>query len=127
MRRVGRAAVGAAEGALTMSKHTDGEWTIKGPSVVAGRPDKSGDYAIKANGYIIGEAFHMVGKGVFVDAEANARLMAAAPKMLEALRNIMQMTDADDPDSYRADDREGCLEACFATARDAIAKAEGLR
>ncbi len=56
---------------------------------------------------------------------ANAILIASAPELLEALESIAQMTDADDPESYRADDREGCLETVFSVARKAIAKARG--
>ena len=43
-------------------------------------------------------------------------------ELLDALKDIRQMTDADDEESYRADDREGCLDAVFATADRIIAK-----
>lgn len=38
----------------------------------------------------------------------------------EALRHIVEMTDAENPESYRADDREGCLDTVHDTARRAL-------
>jgi len=59
-----------------------------------------------------------------------ARLAAALPapdekdaeiaRLREALAGIASMTDPDDPDSYRSDDREGCLDAAHARARAAL-------
>lgn len=43
--------------------------------------------------------------------------------MLEALRTIAAATDADNPESYRCDDREGCLDTVHAIARSALAEA----
>jgi len=40
----------------------------------------------------------------------------------EVIRNIREMTDVNNPDSYRSDDREGCLDAGFAEADRAITK-----
>ena len=41
-------------------------------------------------------------------------------RLRKALQDIKEMTDADDPESYRCDDREGCLETVFATATNAL-------
>lgn len=51
--------------------------------------------------------------------EANARLIAAAPEMLEALRNVAAVGHARD-NVERANDK---LDACIEWARAAIAKA----
>ena len=60
--------------------HTPGPWTIKGPSEEI-EYDPGGDYAIVAYDLlVIGEAYGHVGKDNHVDAEANARLIAAAEK-----------------------------------------------
>lgn len=42
-------------------------------------------------------------------------------ELRKALGDIQAMTDADDPDSYRSDDREGCLDAVHDAARQALA------
>ena len=39
---------------------------------------------------------------------------------IDALTRIRDMTDADKPDSYRCDDREGCLDTVFAVASQAV-------
>lgn len=46
-------------------------------------------------------------------------------ELLDALRRIAAHTDADDEESYRCDDREGCLDTVHAIAIAAISKAEG--
>jgi len=44
-----------------------------------------------------------------------------ADAMAEALEKIADMTDADNPESYRCDDPEGCLDAAHGTAETALA------
>ena len=71
---------------MTESKHTPGPWHITGPSSGKGPSDDGGDYAIRSCGnYIIAEAIHKVDHNTYEPAESNARLIAAAPEMLEAL------------------------------------------
>ena len=41
-------------------------------------------------------------------------------RLREALKAVADMTDADNPESYRCDDREGCLDTVFATATNAM-------
>lgn len=41
-------------------------------------------------------------------------------RLREALQSVADMTDADNPESYRCDDREGCLDTVFATATGAL-------
>lgn len=43
-------------------------------------------------------------------------------ELLLALQAVKDMTDADNPESYRCDDREGCLDTVFAKASRAIEK-----
>jgi len=42
---------------------------------------------------------------------------AEIARLREALAGIASMTDPDDPNSYRSDDREGCLDTVHACAR----------
>lgn len=54
---------------------------------------------------------------------ARAALQASPLMALVAvLREIAEHTDPDDPDSYRADDREGCFDTVFETAKTALAQ-----
>ena len=60
------------------------------------------------------------------DGVANLAIREAADR-LEELRNVLkaiaQHTDPDSNDSYRADDREGCLDTVHHLASTAISKA----
>ena len=72
--------------------------TIKGPSLgTMPLIDDGGDFCIIENGKIIAETFRRVGVNDYVDAEANAKLMAAAPDLLEALKSIVNMGNEDSP------------------------------
>lgn len=53
-----------------------------------------------------------------------SRLKQQRDGLLAALENIRSMVDTDDPESYRSDDREGCLDAVFSAAAASIAEAE---
>lgn len=46
-------------------------------------------------------------------------------RLREALEKIKKATDPDDESSYRADDREGCLDHVFATASAALKPSGG--
>ena len=52
------------------------------------------------------------------------KLAASRMDLLATLRDIAGHTDADDPQSYRADDPEGCLDTVHARAVGAVARAE---
>lgn len=98
-------------------KHTAGPWAYKR----ADHPtDGEYDFAVRAGGKVIAEAFGRVdhGEAGKRPAEANARLMAAAPELLAALKAFAEASEEFpsllEPLSDLVDD-----------ARAAIAKAEG--
>ncbi len=84
------------------SKHTPGPLTVRGPSPGGGSMDDGGDYAIlNERGHIVGEAYRKVGRNNFgvtfeADAEANARLWAAAPDLLAVCEALVSDLTADD-------------------------------
>lgn len=95
-----------------MTRHTPGPW-------IAGEPDEFGDINIQpADGglaiaaVVNGEMRRMGGQ--YGEHIANARLIAAAPKMLAALRLVMENDIADGADPWLVDQIWA-----------AIAKAEG--
>ena len=103
-----RCMVGAVSG------HTPGPWSFDGPSdnhIVWSDPDNRICFMAHSNG---------------IDPErdtANARLIAAAPELLDALQAIVAMQ------ALRSSDATGThlsLSVLCETARAAIAKAEGL-
>lgn len=93
-----------------MVAHTPGPWTT---ARAATPTDGEFDYAIGAmiegRKYCIAEAFGRVSNGIRTPAEANARLCASAPDLLDALEQIVKAYDRQTID----------------LAKDAIAKATG--
>ena len=51
------------------------------------------------------------------------RLRSLNAELVATLTDIRSATNADDPESYRADDREGCLDTVFAIADRALSRA----
>ena len=94
-----------------MSKHTPGPWTANKPTRDNGRAE------IHAGCMLVAQAFNWM-----LDAEgdeqcwADAHLIAAAPDLLEALKEIV---DAADGAGWEQ------LDPSFKKARTAIAKATG--
>lgn len=94
-----------------MSAHTPGPWTLTHPGRLL--------FVIDAGPIHIADAFAKVDGGTserYVlqpEAEANARLIAAAPELLAALRDLMKSCENWAPTIDRS------------RAREAIAKAEG--
>lgn len=70
-----------------LDEHTLGEWTVTRSK---GLHDGQFDYAISAGKHrVIAEAFDRDARGNIVAAEANARLIAAAPEMLQTIRTLV--------------------------------------
>lgn len=97
-----------------MSKHTPGPWRIE----IEDSPDAEWS---RRWPNIIADEYEVVGtEGMYGDLEtdmANARLIAAAPELLQSLQEVIQYFDAPG---------DGCFsDAQLAKARAAIAKATG--
>ena len=99
------------------TKHTPGEWRVRHNSV--GGPFISSDNGTIADVRTFG-GIH-VGGPQHPETMANARLIAAAPDLLEALQNIAEYWNQDQNEEAMAD---ACWHAIH-TARAAIAKATG--
>lgn len=97
-----------------MSKHTPGPWTVKG--VTYGVPGAMADVVYVE---VKGDPGHVIAHVYGQDLD-NARLIAAAPELLQALRAM-------DPDNPSRSDCNGrkCGECSTCRARAAIAKAGG--
>ena len=105
-----------------MSKHTPGPWWLgRDPShfgsltSITGGSDSTGGIRSVAE----------VGGLDIDEAEANARLISAAPDMLEALHDVLRycVTPSGLPDKNKGRTPE--QDAAMAKAKAAIAKAEG--
>lgn len=98
-----------------MSKHTSGEWRVT--------PEENGnEYGVDSGKWGICICADAPGDG---SAEANARLIAAAPELLSALEALLDYVGDErlidivtgEPMGFEADE--------ITSARDAIAKATG--
>lgn len=99
-----------------MSKHTRGSWTVL--------PEEEGVHYIRIRGTRLGERYKIANvhmpdynnpsRSEFVESRANARLIAAAPDLLEALQAMLVER------SPAAQLSNACQQA-----RSAIAKATG--
>jgi hypothetical protein len=109
-----------------MSQHTKGPWKYQGFRVYYGDVDGGLERTVAdCNLTRIRQRAHLM-PGEFQEAEANARLIAAAPDLLEACKAMF------DDIGYTCD-RDGCEcgdfdehgKCCHTQAMAAIAKAEG--
>jgi hypothetical protein len=89
--------------------HTPGPWFVNDDCIEAGGPEGPRDVTVA-----------MV-TGSTNPREANARLLAAAPELLQHLRECFQMLE----DYYDAISMDGDEWAILASTRAVIAKAEG--
>jgi hypothetical protein len=96
-----------------MSKHTPGPWATT-EAVTTREVDGYETTACAVNRADVGQAIALVYAG-FGDGPANARLIAAAPELLEALKDLFTVAQAN---GWAEDAR-------YMRARRAIAKAEG--
>lgn len=120
--------------------HTPGPWA---PQRSLGLHDGAYDFAINSNGVrVIAEAFGRSADGDYLNAEANARLIAAAPALLSLLTEIVdefgcsiQQYHKNGPDFTHKDgtevfhvsvllDREGLIERARAAVAT-LAASEG--
>lgn len=65
---------------------------------------------------------------IYNHSEATAIMKEAASVLVEilnVLERISAHTNPDDPESYRCDDREGCLDTVHAISKAALAKTIG--
>jgi len=99
-----------------MSKHTPGPWAANKPTQSNGRAE------VYAGPMLVAQAFNWM-----LDAEgdeqcwADARLIACAPELLEALNKLVDHIDFIPTDPYYRNETKELMDA----ARAAIAKAEG--
>lgn len=108
------------EGARQMTQHTPGPWAATGQDIVAEhlRETLSSGREVRLR---IANAKDAGGALDLETVKANARLIAAAPELLAALKNVMLAHTAD-IETYT--EGEFALEA-WAQAEAAIARAEG--
>lgn len=103
---------------MSQTKFTPGPWATKSARIpVDGEFDWCVSTSIDGADYVIAEAFGRVAEQIRPNAEANARLMAAAPELYEALEELLQ-----DIQQYEAWQRPA---RAVDVARAAIAKARG--
>jgi hypothetical protein len=105
------------------TKHTPGPWKIKGPSIECLPHTDGGDYAILSDELIIAETFERVAAGKAEPALANARLIAAAPELLEACEKLLKRAVLGLEQSASHDGLTNCK--AIGRAIGAIAKAKG--
>lgn len=110
-----------------MSKHTPGPWSIREVSKHGTSVDGFVGVGVAwcgANTTVGNKGAHSISES---EAEANARLIAAAPELLDALTRMLKQFPADS-DLYAAGwDSSAINEACDAydAARAAVRKATG--
>lgn len=114
-----------------MSKHTHtpGPWNFKSArSPVDGGIDWAIVGVLGGKQMVISEAFNRVAENVWAPAEANARLISAAPDLLAALEELLpnyiaachQLDGTSGNEEFKCDDNR-----LIADARAAISKAKG--
>lgn len=112
------------------TKHTPGPWTVRLDYDNNITQQKPGRHTIRSNdGWNLERIWEGVGTSYTKEqADANARLIAAAPELLQACKDAYEMLDralAYFPKSIKHSDRFRLLNVTANIVLPAIAKAEG--
>lgn len=102
---------------MSKTKHTPGPWVVKSA--------RSGFY-VESQFDVIVDSLDESGRYGAIDDEANARLIAAAPELLEALEKLYALVEGESPsllDEDSGGDSRLDIEICAAIAK---AKGEGV-
>lgn len=99
------------------AKHTEGPWTAtKAKFPVDGEFDYGIHCVVGGEPYVVAEAFGRAGVHTRPNAEANARLISAAPDLYAALKEMVEWWETEG----------GRLEDSLSRAKAALEKAEGI-
>jgi hypothetical protein len=98
--------------------HTPGPWLIDGTTVYALNGEETNRFTCQVQGGHVAFRFDKAVRTSTFEREANARLIAAAPELLEALEGMLRA-------SVTGGIEDAELNALEAKARAAIAKARG--
>lgn len=97
-----------------MSKHTPGPWKYRGTlRTYIVEPVSSSSHV---------QRVAVVSKDIFAESQFNARLIAAAPDMLSALEEMVELAA---PNIYPQPDKPNSSWAKLQRAKSALAKAKG--
>jgi hypothetical protein len=99
---------------MNENRHTPGPWRAEGP-------DWIGDYNVIPPGDGFAVAAVVVNRRPAPEVAANARLIAAAPDLLDLAEQIVELTDG----TFHEGDRLRNLERMGREAREAIARIKG--
>lgn len=102
-----------------MAEHTPGPWEI-GPECNGDKPEDAIG-VLGSDDYIVADVWRDV-EELAIRADANARLIAAAPELLEALKAVIGALRQEAPGTPLNNRR---FDSLGAQANAAIAKAEG--
>jgi hypothetical protein len=103
---------------MSNTKHTPGPWTLGGITTLPGKPATTGIWGPRQN--IGDQSGPWIAKEVLVQ---DARLIMAAPELLEALNDLLYEVVA----SGNGNAKDFGWPEAVAKSRAAIAKAEGFR
>jgi len=112
---------GASPVEPTVMQHTPGPWHWEADEV-KGDPTGRVRYQVTALGKTVTRVYYSSFEGGPTNAEADAKLIAAAPELLEALRKFRDQFDAFDPSSKAS---RHAMRMTLIDCDAAIAKATG--